>query len=409
MTPVVEGPATIDPVVPASPAVEAPVEEGEARGGMRGPGPGVGLCLSGGGYRAMLFHVGALWRLNELAFLPKLNRVSSVSGGSIAAGTLALAWPRLAFRDGVATAFLEEFVAPVRGLASRTIDVGSFLRGVFTPGTAAEKVAGAYDKHLFRGATLQDLPDEVEGVAPRFVFNASNVQSGALFRFSKPYLWDWRVGKIERPRERLALAVAASSAFPPVLSPLVLKLEHEAYVPGSGTDLQEPPYTTRPVLTDGGVYDNLGLETAWKRYRMILVSDGGGGMKADPKPKGDPLRHTRRVLDLIDNQVRSLRKRQVIQGYRLPRDEGSAWRDGAYWGIRTNIADYDLGDALPCPHDATLRLAAEPTRLAAIPGQRQERIINWGYAVADAAMRRWVLDGTPPSRPAFPYPDAEVG
>jgi len=30
------------------------------------PEPGVALCLSGGGYRAMVFHVGALWRLNEL-------------------------------------------------------------------------------------------------------------------------------------------------------------------------------------------------------------------------------------------------------------------------------------------------------------------------------------------------------
>jgi len=29
-------------------------------------------------------------------------------------------------------------------------------------------------------------------------------------------------------------------------------------------------------LTDGGVYDNLGLETAWKNYETILVSDGGG-------------------------------------------------------------------------------------------------------------------------------------
>ena len=47
--------------------------------------PGVALCLSGGGYRAMLFHLGAIWRLNELGRLPTLDRVSSVSGGSITA------------------------------------------------------------------------------------------------------------------------------------------------------------------------------------------------------------------------------------------------------------------------------------------------------------------------------------
>jgi NTE family protein len=48
-----------------------------------------GLALSGGGSRATLFHLGTRWRPNELGFLPKLDRVSSVSGGSITAGVLA--------------------------------------------------------------------------------------------------------------------------------------------------------------------------------------------------------------------------------------------------------------------------------------------------------------------------------
>ena len=53
---------------------------------------GIALCLSGGGYRAMVFHVGALWRLNEAGLLRKLNRISSVSGGSITSAALALHW-----------------------------------------------------------------------------------------------------------------------------------------------------------------------------------------------------------------------------------------------------------------------------------------------------------------------------
>src|SRR6266566_10119491 len=56
------------------------------------PQEGLALCLSGGGYRAMLFHLGALWRLNELGYLPRLDRVSSVSGGSITAGVLGMNW-----------------------------------------------------------------------------------------------------------------------------------------------------------------------------------------------------------------------------------------------------------------------------------------------------------------------------
>jgi len=44
------------------------------------------LALSGGGFRATLFHCGALMRLNELGFLTKLSRISSVSGGAITSG-----------------------------------------------------------------------------------------------------------------------------------------------------------------------------------------------------------------------------------------------------------------------------------------------------------------------------------
>ena len=47
------------------------------------------LALSGGGFRALLFHLGALMRLNEIGYLSKLQRIVSVSGGSIAAAYLA--------------------------------------------------------------------------------------------------------------------------------------------------------------------------------------------------------------------------------------------------------------------------------------------------------------------------------
>ncbi len=160
----------------------------------------------------MLFHVGALWRLNEAGYLPKLERVSSVSGGSITAGVLGLAWPKLGFDEsGVAQAFQAEVVEPLRKLAGKTIDFPAIAIGLITPGTTiGERVAAAYRKHLFDRATLQDLPDK-----PRFVFNATNIQSGALWRFAKPYMRDYRVGEVKAPQVDVATAVAASSAFPP--------------------------------------------------------------------------------------------------------------------------------------------------------------------------------------------------
>ena len=52
-----------------------PAEIPDDRDDERGPAPGIALCLSGGGYRAMVFHLGALWRLNEGGYLPRLDRV----------------------------------------------------------------------------------------------------------------------------------------------------------------------------------------------------------------------------------------------------------------------------------------------------------------------------------------------
>jgi len=180
-----------------------------------------------------------------------------------------------------------------------------------------------------------------------------------------------------------------------------MELDPRSFTPGSGDDLQVEPYTSRVVLTDGGVYDNLGLETAWKRYETVLVSDAGGKMRAEEEPKEDWARHAYRVLNLIDNQVRSLRKRQLIEAYR------NHVREGAYWGIRTDIADYALSDPLPCPYERTLELAETPTRLKRMNPELQERLINWGYAVCDAALRAHLDPGL--SRPAdFPYPAVGV-
>ncbi len=356
------------------------------------PTQGVALCLSGGGYRAMLFHLGALWRLNELGWLTKLDRVSSVSGGSITAGVLGRFWDELEFDgSGVAKRFKTAIAGPIHALADHTIDIAAGLKGAFLPRSIGHRLADSYDEHLFAEATLQDLPDR-----PRFVFNATNLQSGVLWRFSKPHMWDYRVGKIEDPKQRLAVAVAASSAFPPFVSPLALKLDESDYAPATGKGLQRADYMKRPVLSDGGVYDNLGLETAWKRYQTVLVSDGGGHFTPSSRVWTNWALQTRRVLAVIDGQVRALRKRQVIGGL------GAGLREGAYWGIWSHVADFQLPDALDCPEEATQGLAGVATRLAKMDSHLQQRLVNWGYAICDTAMRKHVVPGTPPPA-GFPY------
>jgi NTE family protein len=198
-------------------------------------------------------------------------------------------------------------------MADTTVDVGAVIGGIFLPGSISDRVAKAYDNALFKGATLRDVPDDAEKKAPRFVINATNIQTAALWRFSRPYMGDYRVGLARNPDVKLCAAAAASSAFPPILSPMTLPIKQN-FKPTKGADLSRPPYTTQAVLSDGGVYDNLGLETL-KRFRTLLVSDAGQKIAPEEAPHHDWARHSLRVLDTIDNQVRSLRKRDLIDSY----------------------------------------------------------------------------------------------
>jgi NTE family protein len=109
---------------------------------------------------------------------------------------------------------------------------------------------------------------------------------------------------------------------------------------------------------------------------------------------------------MADNQVHGLRKRQLIASYTAPGADEN-FRKGAYWGIGTDIADYKLNDSLPCKLCRTTKLANIQTRLAPLDRLTQQRLINWGFAVCDAAMRRYV-DSSITAPADFPYPKAKV-
>jgi NTE family protein len=369
----------------------------------------IGLCLSGGGYRAMLFHLGVLWRLAEIGYLGTedrigmhgpigcLKRVSSVSGGSITAAKLALTWDKLAVdQDGVTDRFRELVAEPIQEFAGTSAVTfwSGLLRAVTS--TLNRKLVNIYRKRLFGDASLQDFPD-----VPRFTVNATNLQSGELWRFSKPRNRDERVGEIENPADSIAAVVGASSAFPPFLSPARFKYDATRFTAGSGRDLQRPPFTTRPQLSDGGVYDNLGLETVFNDCRTIICSNAGGEYHAREHIHVDWLRQTYRVLVTIDNQVRTLRKDLLLES--LIRKE----RFGAYWSIRGDISEYPANDKLDCPFRRTTQLANIETDLEAKDLTTQRRLINWGYGICDAGIRSW-LENTLPPPVDFPYPHEGV-
>jgi NTE family protein len=166
-----------------------------------------------------------------------------------------------------------------------------------------------------------------------------------------------------------------------VLSPVLLK-DLPPFQPVEGADLNgDPCYTREIYLTDGGTYDNLGLETVWNRYDTVLVSDAGAPFKTEQEARADWLSQARMALDIATDQARGLRKRALIADFK------AGQRAGTYWGIDTEIGNYPLADPMACDPEIVRPLAAIRTRLNAFSDAEQGRLINWGYALADAAIR----------------------
>ncbi|WP_162249985.1 patatin-like phospholipase family protein [Methylobacterium sp. Leaf456] len=361
----------------------------------------IALALSGGGFRATLFHLGALWRLNELGVLARLDRISCVSGGSVIGGVLAKAWESLVAAQWSQAAFDAHVVQPVRAFCGRNVDAWAIGEGALRPGmSAAEVVAREYRKHLFDDFALQDLPVGVD-----FVFNATNLQTGRLVRFSREHIRDYSVGSIDEPKLDLGTVVAASSAFPPFLSPLTIAAPGP-FVPLAGAvHSNDRDYTDRLHLTDGGVYDNLGLEPIWRTGGTVLVSDAGAPFQLVDAVETDWIRQTLRALDVATDQARGLRKRWLVERYL--RGELA----GGYWGIDTDITEYPVAAALPCAPSTVRPLASIRTRLDAFDETEQGQLANWGYVLCDTAIAgrapQLVRGGAPTA--AWPFPAQALG
>ena len=345
-------------------------------------GKTLGLALSGGGYRAALFGLGSLWRLNEVGLLGRLDRITSVSGGSILSGVLAHRWNTLAFDNGRASNFEAEVATPVRAMCSKTIDISVALWGALTPfRSAGDFLVDKYRDELFGRTTLKELPQPTADKVPVFIFYATNMQTGRSFRMRQDYIADWTIGRSHKTVVSLAEAVAASSAFPPVFSPIVLETQATDWhgAPDGVKDLEA--LRSRIVLADGGVYDNMGMEALVDNVDMSFVSDAGAPFKIDVSPPEDTAFQLGRVRDILIDQTRALRKRWLVSDYIAGR------KRGAYWGIGTHIDEYGRADALTRDNALTAELEAIPTRLNSFPALQQGRLINWGYALCDAALR----------------------
>jgi NTE family protein len=361
----------------------------------------IALCLSGGGYRAALFHLGAIRRLNEFGILSRLAIISSVSGGSILNGVLAASWKSLAPNStGVFQNFDDGVAVPLRNFCRADLRTNLILGHRVNPlnwlrlaksylSISGNTLSKSYEL-LFNGRLLRTLPSGL--TVPRFVFCATSMNSGACWHFhsgDEGRMGDFYIGYAPTNDITLSEAVAASSAFPLAFAPFELH-------PSRMEDVSriDPWGVARPIsgkrravecktflLTDGGVYDNLGLEPLWSFSNAVLSSDGGLPFESVASCPPFVVSRLERVASIASEQVGAVRKRWLIEKF------VAKSRLGALWAINTNIEDYELPGAPGYGSEVRQLLSRVRTDLNSFSEGEVACLENHGYSLAEAALR----------------------
>ena len=363
---------------------------------------GTAFCMSGGGYRAALFHLGALRRLNELGVLSKIDTFTSVSGGSIMAAQLAT-WLTRAERESgrPISGFDEGVAAPMRAFAARNVRTGAALarlhpRNWLVPGAQSEALAEAYAQGPAPGR-LDELPDK-----PRFVFLASDM------RFRDQWVFDTGLRRVGSSAAgygalgswTLAQAVAASSCVPGAFGVVHAKQDPAALTGGSYGEADRDRLVREIDLSDGGMFDNLGLEPVWRDHETVLVSDAAPSFK--PEPDVGWLWSALRQGVILLEQATEVRKRWLVSSFI------SEELRGAYWGIASRPASYELEPEPEAYSYPLIRDFIAPIRIdldVFSPGEIAV-LENHGYLMAEIALHKHAegLVESPWPQVAVPHP-----
>ena len=277
----------------------------------------IGLALSGGGFRATLYHLGLVRFLRDAGFLSQVTHVTSVSGGSIMAAHLVLNWDRYSGSpeefDRAASQLLAFVRLDVRNRMLRRFPLGLLVRGPRRllglsnrQLTRTGLLERQYEQHLYGDKSLFELPER-----PELHILTTSVSEGCLCSFSRDGLWMMKQkggqSRIERVRVGLMtvpMAVAASSAFPGFFPPLELS--------GREVGARSGEFAHQ-AYTDGGVFDNLGVRmfrwltpllTGDKELDGVLVSDVGKTFEVQASRRaGGMIRTALRASDILMDRV----------------------------------------------------------------------------------------------------------
>jgi NTE family protein len=282
------------------------------------------LALSGGGVRAVAFHLGVLRFFAELRLMENVNHISSVSGGSLVTGLIfansGARWPS-------SEAFITTVYPAVRDKVCRRSLMRDGLAQLLNPNNWRYLLSRAnlVDKALAQHWNLDFNLSEI-APSPTWSINATTAETGKRFRFKEATIGDYEVGYADAANLPVSTAVAVSAAFPGGIGPLALRtadyLWKKRYwgAPESADTLVAPGFGTLH-LYDGGVYDNLGLEPLFdagtgkpkSEGNVIIALDAGA-----PLAQGfsaialNPWR-LKRVADIMADQARSLRVRTFVE------------------------------------------------------------------------------------------------
>ena len=319
--------------------------------------PTLGLCVSGGGFRAAFYVLGSLRYLAEAGQLAQVKVISAVSGGSIAAAMVADRWQDFRAAGGTLDAFLSRIDTPFREVVTKKNLRNQWARHSLLRPSATGRGAALGDtlaKNLYTHERLSELPQ-----VPQVIFTSTDLSVGRAFRLSRDFVGSFDQGYSEPPPASVPLgaSVAASACFPAAMS----------IVPMKGADLGLA--TTPPVLSlvDGGVYDNLGLEwfQGWKAGRpksairpgLVIVVNASGQLATTDKTFG-AIGSVFRDLGVQYAQTLNLRVRWFLADA-MSQDPGTL--KGAYIGIKHDPRGYQ--DPPGTPVDPAFYAGALPSEL----------------------------------------------
>lgn len=210
------------------------------------------LCLSGGGLRATFFHLGVVRALKRINLLDKVTDIVSVSGGSIVAAHLVQHWGRYVDRpdrfDEAQHSLLSLRRWDLRGRAIRrsvfwwplyylSLRFPKHLRR-FRVGRT-ELLRREYNR-FFADQDLESLTKPSHR-SPDCHIAATNLKTGSLCFFTKSkyqVLEDNSLRRYHAELTKISLAVAASSAFPPVFPPILFDESMTSESPGPSACLR---------------------------------------------------------------------------------------------------------------------------------------------------------------------------